>query len=134
MSSPERHPGSIDFEPTDLSEARKVLDLPPDGLIGAMSSPQTWIERRRKPEPTDRALAGTTIDWLVGLPRIVRPTTLCEQFPRIANALAQTWPDRPRSEDMLESLRTDRRSRRKGFAPGVKLEIERLRAFRSTLR
>lgn len=134
MHSPQRHPGSIDFEPTDLSEARKVLDLLPDGVVDPTTTAEFWVNRRRKPEPTDRALSGSSIDWLVGLPRIVRPTALCEQYPRIANALAHAWPDRQRCDEVLASLRADQRNRRKGFPPAIKLEIERLRAFRSTMR
>ncbi len=134
MHTPQRHPGSIDFEPTDLSEARKVLDLLPDGVVEATKTADFWVGRRRKPEPTDRALAGSTIDWLVGLPRIVRPTTLCEQFPRLANALAHAWPDRQRCDELIASLRADQRNGRKGFAPTIRLEIERLRAFRTTVR
>jgi hypothetical protein len=133
MPSNNRHPGSIDFEPTDLSEARKVLDLPPDGLIGAISSPQTWIERRRKLKPTDRALTGASIDWLVQLPSSIRPTLLCNQFPRIANVLAEAWPDKHRCEEILSNLRADQRSRRQGFAPNVQLEIGRLTAYRNRL-
>ena len=128
MHSPHRHPGSIDFE------ARKVLDLLPDGVIDATTTAEFWVNRRRKPEPTDRALSGSTIDWLVRLPRIVRPTALSEQYPRIANALAHAWPDRQHCDELLASLCADQRNRRKGFAPAIKLEINRLRAFRSTMR
>ncbi|MEQ1804128.1 MAG: hypothetical protein ABL900_02020 [Burkholderiaceae bacterium] len=134
MHSPQRHPGSIDFEPTDLSEARKVLDLLPDGVVDPTTTAEFWIGRRRKPEPTDRALSGSAIDWLVKLPRIVRPTALSEQYPRIVNSLAHAWSDRQRCDELLASLRADQRNRRKGFAPAIKLEVERLRAFRTTIR
>jgi hypothetical protein len=134
MHSNPRHPGSIDFEPTDLSEARKVLDLLPDGLAEVTSISQGWADRRRRPTPTDRALTGASIDWLVGLPSSVRPTALCNQYPRIANALAEAWPDKERCDSVLAALRADQRGKRQGFAPAIQLEIERLRAYRGGMR
>jgi hypothetical protein len=134
MHNTQRHPGSIDFEPIDVSEARKALDELPAGLVDPSNKPEFWISRRRKPGATDRALAGATLEWVVRLPKIVQPRKLCERFPRIANALAQAWPDKPQCEEMLANLRTDRRGKRQGFAPDVKLEIDRLSAFRGTQR
>jgi hypothetical protein len=131
MSSPQRHPGSIDFEPTDLSEARKVLEELPEGLAEAASISQGWTDRRRKLTPADRALTGATIDWLVALPSAVRPTALCNQYPRIANTLAEAWADRNRILEIFRLLHSDQRGRRQGFAPNVQLEIARLRAYRS---
>lgn len=132
MSTPDRPPGSIDFEPIDLDEARRVLDLPPDGLIDATQSAAFWLSRRRKPTPTDRALTGATIDWLVQLPADARPTKLCDQFPRIANALAEAWPDPVRGDGFLAALASGRRGQRKGFAQDLQLEIERLRVYRAS--
>ncbi len=130
-SSP-RHPGSIDFEPTDLSEARKVLDGLPDGLVDATSRPEFWIPRRRRSEPTDRALTGAAIDWMVQLPSIVQPRKTSAQYPRIANALAEAWADKAQCLDLLASLVKDQRGRRLGFPPHIQLEIGRLNAYRKT--
>ncbi len=127
-----RHPGSIDFEPTDLNEARKVLDGLPDGLVDPTSRPEFWIPRRRKSEPTDRALTGVAIDWMVQLPSIMQPRKLSTQYPRIANALAEAWADKARCLDLLASLSKDQRGRRQGFPPHVQLEIARLFAYRKS--
>jgi hypothetical protein len=130
-SSP-RHPGSIDFEPTDLNEARKALDALPEGLIDPTSRPEFWIPRRRRAAPTDRALTGTAIDWMVRLPPILQPHKLGAQYPRIANALADCWADKTRCLELLASLAKDQRGRRQGFPPHVQLEIARLLAYRKS--
>jgi hypothetical protein len=127
-----RHPGSIDFEPTDLAEARRVLEGLPDGLVDATSRPEYWISRRRRSEPTDRALTGAAIDWMVQLPPIVQPRKLSTQYPRIANSLAEAWADKERCLDLLACLVRDQRGRRLGFPPPVQLEIGRLNAYRKT--
>ena len=48
-----------------------------------------WKRLRRAKLPTDRALGGQAIDWLLSLPPGLHPEKLTRQFPRIANALAQ---------------------------------------------
>lgn len=134
MSNRPAPPGSIDFQLTDLDEARRVLDLPPDGLVEAQRlAPDYWTVRRRSPMPTDRALAGETMDWVMRLPADARPIQLCEKFPRIANAVAQAWADRSHSESLLAGMLTDRRGKRRGFPPEIQLELERLAAHRASV-
>ena len=41
--------------------------------------------------PTDRALAGVTIDWVLRLPEALRPQHLMDQMPRLANQIALAW-------------------------------------------
>lgn len=124
-------PGTIEFELTDFSEARQALDELPPG-VGQVDrlSPGYWEERRRKPLPTDRALTGRAIDWLMALPPQVRPRELCEQFPRIANALAEAWADPRTRDESLQRLLDDGREGRRGFPADVQREIERLRGQR----
>jgi|APFre7841882630_1041343.scaffolds.fasta_scaffold05914_3 hypothetical protein len=134
MSNSKPTPGSLDFELTDLGDARRALDLPPPGLIEAQQmAPDYWTFRRRSPIPTDRALTGDAMDWAVHLPAEMRPIALCEQFPRIANAIAQTWAKRDHCESLLASLLTDRRGKRRGFPAEVQVEIERLARYRVTI-
>ena len=125
-----RTPGSFDFETIDLGEARKALDSLPEGLVDLTGNPEFWIDRRRKATPNDRALTGASIDWLIGLPSNIRPTKLCNQFPRIANALAEAWRDPWRCDGLLQSLANDRRGGRVGFPADVLAEIQRLTAYR----
>jgi len=59
----------IEFELTDLDTARQALDdLPPGVAEVRRLSPGYWEQRRRPPAPTDRALAGPTLDWIARLP------------------------------------------------------------------
>jgi hypothetical protein len=124
---PARPDGSIDFQLTDLDDARHALEELPAG-VGRLSqlSPDYWLQRRRKPQAADRALVGTTIDWLVSLPPPLRPQTLCDQYPRAANAVAEAWHG-PQRLAVLDSMLTDRRGNRRGFPPQARRELEALR-------
>ena len=133
MSNRPKPPGSLDFEFIDLDEARRVLDLPPEGLVEAQQlEPDYWTMRRRSPLPTDRALTGETMDWVVGLPADVRPVKLCERFPRVANAVAQAWAKPEHLAALLGGLLHDRRGKRRGFPVEVQTELERLGQYRAT--
>jgi hypothetical protein len=120
---------ALDFELTDFDEARQALDELPPG-VGTVRTlePGYWESRRRKPEVTDRALTGATIDWVLALPPDLRPKVLCERFPRVANALAAAWPDRGDRRAALERLANDDRGQRAGFPHPVRVEIETLYA------
>ncbi len=120
--------GLIEFELTGIEEARIAHDTLPEGVEKLPElSPGYWEQRRRKPLPTDRALAGSTIDWLIMLPEPLRPKQLCERYPRAANAIAAAWngPDRLAT---LDDMLFDRRGSRRGFPVAVRSEIEALRA------
>jgi len=133
MSNREIPPGSIDFELTDLSDARRALDLPPPGLVEAQQlQPDYWTARRRSQLPTDRALTGAAMDWVVRLPAEVRPLILCERFPRVANACAQAWVNPEHRASLLAGLLTDRRGKRRGFPAEVQAELERLERYVAT--
>jgi len=120
---------ALDFELTDISDARHALDELPAGLSTAQTlQPGYWLERRRKPTATDRALTGAAIDWLIGLPQALRPTNTCERYPRIVNAIAESWKQPAERDALLDSLINDRRSQRAGFPLPVRLEIEALHA------
>jgi len=134
MSSHPTPPGHIEFELTDFGDARRVLDQLPDGLVAArQAAPDYWTARRRAPAPTDRALSGDTLDWIIGLPSAVRPVQLCERFPRVANAVAQGWPSLEHCENQFTDLLTDRRGQRRGFPFEVLFELERLGKYRTTV-
>jgi hypothetical protein len=120
-------PGSIEFELTDLENARLALEELPDGVEKVpMLAPDYWEQRRRRPLPTDRALQGSTIEWLLKLPAPLRPRELCDRYPRAANALASAWQGSERAA-VLDELLNDRRGRRRGFPPEVRSELEALR-------
>ncbi len=126
--SPPRDPMSLDFETTDFASARAALDELPPG-VGRLHAPQHgyWEPRRRPAPPADRALAGSTIDWLLSLPPPLRPRRLGERFPRLANTLAQHWRDPVLRIALIDELLVDRRGGRQGFPPEVLGELEVLR-------
>jgi hypothetical protein len=131
--SPEAPPGAISFEVADLADARRSLDELPAGVAElAKSAPNYWEQRRRKPQPEDRALTGATIDWLLALPPNLRPQALCERYPRVANMIATAWPHIEERRSLLHSLLRDARGGRKGFPAGVRREIEVLHGSLST--
>jgi hypothetical protein len=127
-------PSALEFQDVDLPEARKSLEELPAGVNERQRvDPDYWQQRRRKPVPTDRALTGAAIDWLLALPQELRSKTLCEHFPRIANRLAEIWHDRAQAVRELELLRADDRPRRKGFPAEVRFEILRLSQYMTQL-
>ena len=87
---------------------------------------------RRKAKPAE-VLLPTTIRWMAGLPRDVQPLALGDAFPRIANMLAQLWPNAGAFRDYLSELLVDRRGGRKGFPVEVLTDLHRLRAYHSKL-
>jgi hypothetical protein len=126
--------GAIEFELTDVHSAREVLDENPPGLDGIKRlEPGYWEAQRRTPVPTDRAMAGVTLDWLLGLPAQVRPNQTAERYPRVANRIAQAWLNGQRCEETLNELLLDHRGGRRGFPPEVELELRSLKEYRAGL-
>jgi hypothetical protein len=121
-------PGTIDFELTDISDARAAHDLLPPGIeqMELLRKPQQWQDRRRPMLATDRAMTGRSLDWLMRLPPAVRPNALCTQFPRIANTISESWHVLDESLAVFDHLLHDRRTGRRGFPAEVRREIEAL--------
>jgi hypothetical protein len=118
---------SLDFEITDFDEARRALDELPAGLTAMQqTTPGYWAQRRRGVLPSDRALTGTAMDWVVSLPPTIRPHTTCEQFPRVANAIAESWEDVPLCTRVLDHMLHDYRGGRRGFPATVQVELSTL--------
>jgi hypothetical protein len=118
---------ALEFELTDLQQARQALDELPPGVMTAQTlAPDYWPSHRRRPTATDRALTGAAIDWLLGLPAQLRPTATCERFPRIVNAMAACWTRPAEREVLLAQLLHDKRRQRVGFPPPVRAEIQAL--------
>lgn len=125
---PGRNDG-FDFEITNLQEARRVHDAEAESQfdVATVAPPEHWERLRRARLPTDRALTGRAIDWLLALPPKLRPHGLSDQFPRIINALAEVWDDPERCQAAFDSLLCDGRRRRKGFPSAVRGELAALR-------
>jgi hypothetical protein len=120
--------GLIEFEFTNVDDARKEAEKPASLVALEKLLPGYWEEQRRPLSPSDRALTGKGIDWLLSLPEPARPKALCEQFPRIANHLAEHWSDLTSTQLALMRLLADERGARKGFSLQIEQEIGRLAA------
>ena len=127
--------GGLEFELTDFDSARQALEeLPPGVAEVKRLQPGYWEQRRRPAAPTDRALAGMTLDWMAKLPPMVRPARLAERYPRVANQLAQNWPSGMRCAATFDDLLVDHRGGRHGFPYDVEAELKGLKEYRSVLR
>lgn len=117
---------SIDFEFVTVDDARAAHDELPAG-VGSLPTlvPGYWEQRRRKPVPSDRALTGAAIEWLIALPPALRPAQLAERFPRIVNTIAEAQTTQDRLL-VLAGLLDDRRGHRGGFCLEVRHEIDAL--------
>lgn len=125
--NPSAPPGTINFEMTDIADARRAMDELPSGVAEmATLAPGYWEQRRRRPHPGERALAGATINWLLALPPGLRPHMLCERYPQLGNVLAAAWSHADTRTALLGGLVNDPRPRRKGFPAEVRREIEAL--------
>jgi len=80
----------------------------------------------RRVQPLNQALP-TTLRWIDSLPPTARPHAVLRDFPRIANALARSWPEPGKFDLYLESLLLDRRGGRRGFPADVHAELIALR-------
>lgn len=139
MDPPEKPPKApesvwdegLDFELTDIAEARRILDVESISQfdVAGIDRPQQWKRLRRASLPTDRALTGHAIDWLLSLPPALRPQLLGRQFPRIANALAEVWQDPELCRAAFDRLLNDARKGRKGFPAAVHDELDALRKW-----
>jgi len=125
--------GLIEFEFTDVAAARQEADQPP--VVAALERllPGNWEKQRRAASASDRALTGKAIDWLLSLPATARPKALGEQFPRIANHLADHWHDLGSAQLSLMRLLADERGGRRGFSLQIEQEIGRLAAHVQSL-
>ena len=134
-SKPPRPDGSFDFELTDFSEARQVLDnetfivATEAAMAAGTGGAGYWASRRRERLPTDRALAGATMDWMTKLPPALRPVKLSEVLPRVANQIAAIWSDRPQCLVAIDELLVDHRGGRRGLPLALVMELQALRDF-----
>jgi len=125
--------GLIEFEFTDVEAARREADKPAAVVALEKLLPGYWEEQRRPLTASDRALTGKGIDWMLSLPSNARPKALCEQFPRIANHLADIWVNPRDTQLVLMRLLADERGKRKGFSLQIEQEIGRLAAYVQSL-
>lgn len=139
MDQPKKPPASpesvwgegLEFELTDIDDARRTLDAESISQfdVNGIDRPEHWKRLRRASLPTDRALTGQAIDWLMALPAALRPQLASRQFPRIINALAEAWDEPDQCQAAFDRLLNDGRKGRKGFPPAVRNELSALREW-----
>ena len=119
----------FEFELTDIEEARRILDTESVSQFDVFTvvPPGHWQRLRRPKLPTDRAVTGQAIEWLMALPPTLRPENLSVLFPRIANALAEVWHEPEQCQAALDRLLSKERKGRAGFPPAVHAELVALR-------
>jgi hypothetical protein len=127
----------LEFELTDLTSARRALDALPPGIEERKHlEPGYWETRRRRQVlPSDKALTGPTIDWLLSLPEPVRPKNLCQFYPRVANTVSGGWADMEKSAVVVDQLLNDTRGgTRQGFPEHVKVDLQLLLRYLDLLK
>jgi len=85
-----------------------------------------WARAPQNPE--NDVLKEFTIDWILRLPEDVRPHSIAQKYPRVANALASEW-ERPDQFNKLMNSYTfdDRDPPRQGFPFDVAFELASVR-------
>ncbi len=83
---------------------------------------------KRRAQPLNQALPATW-RWIAQLPADIRPLSLLQDFPRIANHLARAWQEPTSFSNYLQSLLIDRRGGRRGFPGEVQSELLVLRDY-----
>jgi hypothetical protein len=127
-----RPSGMMEFEPVTVEEARAALDEI-DAAMASLIRPEYWLKVRRSPMPTDRALTGRSMKWLLELPAELRPQITMQRYPRVLNALVDVWRDPDTRDHAFDNLLNDRRKGRRGFPVDVERELSALCLFASAL-
>ena len=87
---------------------------------------------RRPPSKDDFELSTEAHALLASLDSSVRPKDLAVQFPRIVNQTAKLWLRPAQMDKYLDGLLVDTRGNRKGFPPGVLMELTNLKEYYQT--
>ena len=104
----------------------EYLDL--ESIEVTPTTAETDWSRQRKTAPFDGLLA-STLRWAEDLPPQVRPRSLMDKFPRIANLVAANWKEPVAFRNYMQSLLADQRRGRRGFSSDIKEELDTLRMF-----
>lgn len=118
----------LDFEFVPLDQAKKVADEAQSKIAvneksEAVQEETDWTKVRKPQLPFDLELQQDTAQWLLSLPKEVRPLHLARQFPSVLNNIARAWKRPTVCDKVLDELMVDHRGTRKGFPPEVAMEI-----------
>ena len=87
----------------------------------------TW--ERRSPRPEDDHLLAHTQNWMMALPKGVRPVHLAAGFPRIVNELSRLWDETAALDTYFEEKEFSARTDRDGFPPHIQGELLVMRIY-----
>ena len=122
-----RRSDGLEFEVTNLDQARDALEELPLGMKARSRSDASDSTFRRKPiTARDRIVSPQAWSWLESLPSEVRPKALVVQFPHVVNQLALLWRSDADCLHHLRNLMIDERGGRRGFPVAVADEISKL--------
>ncbi len=93
-----------------------------------VKAPHVDPRSMRRGQPLNQALPATW-RWIAQLPADIRPLSLLQDYPRIANHLARAWHDPVIFATYLSTLLVDRRGGRRGFPGEVQGELLLLRDY-----
>jgi hypothetical protein len=116
--------GLLDFIRRRFDSRRPMSDAPPTSREAWTAN--DWARVRAPERHRDQTLSKRAQKWLGRLPEDSRPRELPERYPRIVNQLAACWRDHGLTDHLLDSLLTDTRGGREGFAPAIVTELEML--------
>jgi hypothetical protein len=117
---------SLPFEVVSFDQAREALDAVPAGVQALQRPSLDWAARRRNLSEAERRLSRAATQWMLSLPKELRPLELMRRYPRIANRLCDCWGDAALSLQVLDELVMDRRGNRQGFPRPVAIELQAL--------
>ena len=89
-----------------------------------------WQARRAALVDGDKVLLSQTHLWLRRIPGNCQPKRLCRYYPRVANAIAESWDDPMLGDRLLNDLLVDSRGNRAGFPARIVDELQVLRRLR----
>ncbi len=118
----------IEFHKVSIADARREIEREHQQVGERSGSPMG-----DRMQQNNNVLLNTTLTWMAGLPKDVRPMVLARRFPRIANILAESWRRVARCEEYFDTLVVDTRGNRTGFPAEVVQELTNLRAFYAEL-
>ena len=121
----------LEFEFVDFDAAQRALAEPPPGVLPLEQI--DWLQRRGLPLPQDHHATTDALLWFAKLPDGFRPQAMLDNHPRLINRIAQSWPSKILSLEVLDDLLIDRRGGRAGFARRVSEEVALLRDLRASL-
>jgi hypothetical protein len=93
-----------------------------------VKAPHVDPRSMRRGQPLNQALPATW-RWIAQLPADIRPLSLLQDYPRVANHLARAWQDPVNFATYLSTLLVDRRGGRRGFPGEVQGELLLLRDY-----